>query len=83
LASLAAMEIPKTIVDNWDRLTYGSMGLVGLDRLPTLALGGLDVDFGLNIKAQYYLLPGHHAVGGPVQPGEHPYPVGVDLAGHA
>jgi branched-chain amino acid transport system permease protein len=56
LASLAAMEIPKTIVDNWDRLTYGSMGLVGLDRLPTLAVGGLEVDFGLNIKAQYYLL---------------------------
>lgn len=58
LASLAALEIPKTIVDNWDRLTYGSMGLVGLDRLPTLALGGLEVDFGLNIKAQYYLLLG-------------------------
>lgn len=56
LASLAAMEIPKAIVDNWDRLTYGSMGIVGLDRLPTLALGGLEVDFGMNIKAQYYLL---------------------------
>jgi branched-chain amino acid transport system permease protein len=58
LASLAAMEIPKTIVDNWDRLTYGSMGLVGLDRLPTLALGGLQVDFGMDLKAQYYLLLG-------------------------
>ncbi len=56
LASLAAMEIAKTIVDNWDRLTYGSMGIVGLDRLPTLALGGLEVDFGMNLKAQYYLL---------------------------
>ncbi|MHB8066939.1 MAG: branched-chain amino acid ABC transporter permease [Desulfobaccales bacterium] len=58
LASLAAMEIPKTLVDNWDRLTYGSMGIVGLDRLPTLSLGGLQVDFGLNIMAQYYLLLG-------------------------
>jgi len=58
LASLAAMEIPKTIVDNWDRLTSGSMGIMGLDRLPTLALGGLEVDFGMNIKAQYYLLLG-------------------------
>lgn len=58
LASLAAMEIPKTILDNWDRLTYGSMGIVGLDRLPTLALGGLAVDFGMNITAQYYLLLG-------------------------
>jgi branched-chain amino acid transport system permease protein len=56
LASLAAMEILKTLADNWDRLTYGSMGLVGLDRLPTLALGGFEVDFGLDIKAQYYLL---------------------------
>lgn len=58
LASLAAMEIPKTIVDNWDRFTYGSVGLVGLTPLPTLSLGGLEVDFGLNIKAQYYLLLG-------------------------
>lgn len=56
LASLAAVEIPKTIADNWDRLTHGSMGIVGLDRLPALALGGLEVDFGMNIKAQYYLL---------------------------
>lgn len=56
LASLAAVEIPKSIADNWDRLTYGSMGIVGLDRLPTLALGGLEVDFGMNLEAQYYLL---------------------------
>jgi len=56
LASLAAMELPKTIADNWDRLTYGSMGIVNLDRLPGLALGGLDLDFGMNLKAQYYLL---------------------------
>jgi branched-chain amino acid transport system permease protein len=56
LASLAAMEIPKTIVDNWDRLTSGSMGIMGLERLPTLHLGRLAVDFGMNIKAQYYLL---------------------------
>jgi len=58
LASLAAMEIPKTIVDNWDRLTYGSMGLMGLDRLPSLAFGGLEVDFSMNLAAQYYLLLG-------------------------
>jgi branched-chain amino acid transport system permease protein len=58
LATLAAMEIPKTIVDNWDRLTYGSMGLMGLDRLPTLSLGSFAVDFGMNLLAQYYLLLG-------------------------
>ncbi len=56
LASLAALEIPKAIVDNWDGLTYGSMGILGLDRLPTLALGGLEVDFGIDLRAQYYLL---------------------------
>ncbi len=56
LASLAALEVPKTIVDNWDRLTYGSMGIMGLDRLPALHLGGLAVDFGANLQAQYYLL---------------------------
>ncbi len=55
LASLAAVEIPKTLADNWDRLTYGSMGIVGLDRLPTLSLGGWDAAF-MNIKSQYYLL---------------------------
>ncbi len=56
LASLAALDIPKAMVDNWDRLTFGSMGIVGLDRLPALGLGGAVVDFGLNLKAQYYLL---------------------------
>jgi branched-chain amino acid transport system permease protein len=56
LASLAALEIPKTIVDNWDSLTSGSIGIVGLDRLPALSLGGLELDFGTDIKAQYYLL---------------------------
>lgn len=56
LASLAAMEIPKTLADNWDRLTYGSMGIVGLDRLPTLSLGGPEAALGMNLKAQYYLL---------------------------
>jgi branched-chain amino acid transport system permease protein len=56
LASMAAMEIPKAIVDNWDRLTYGSMGIMGLDPLPTLALGGHAVNFGKNMAAQYYLL---------------------------
>lgn len=56
LASLAAVEIPKTIADNWDRLTCGSMGIVGLDRLPTLSRGGLEAASGLNLKEQYYVL---------------------------
>jgi len=56
LASLAAMEIPKVIIDNWDALTYGSMGITGLGKLPHLTLGGWTVDLGADLKAQYYLL---------------------------
>jgi branched-chain amino acid transport system permease protein len=56
LASLAAMEIPKVIIDNWDALTYGSMGLTGLGKLPDLTLGGWTVALGSDLKAQYYLL---------------------------
>jgi branched-chain amino acid transport system permease protein len=56
LASLAAVEIPKVIIDNWDNLTFGSMGITGLARLPTLTFGGWQVDLGADLKAQYYLL---------------------------
>jgi branched-chain amino acid transport system permease protein len=56
LASLAAVEIPKVVIDNWDDLTFGSMGMTGLSKLPTLSLGGWQVALGTNLKAQYYLL---------------------------
>ncbi|MFZ2088117.1 MAG: branched-chain amino acid ABC transporter permease [Desulfobaccales bacterium] len=56
LASLAAMEIPKVIIDNWDALTYGSMGITGLGKLPDLSLKGWTVALGSDLKAQYYLL---------------------------
>ncbi len=56
LASLAAMEVPKVILDNWDSLTYGSMGMTGLSKLPVLTLGGRQLDLGFDLKAQYYLL---------------------------
>lgn len=56
LASLAAVEIPKVVIDNWDTLTYGSMGLTGLSKLPILSLAGRQADLGLDLKAQYYLL---------------------------
>lgn len=56
LASLAAVEIPRVIIDNWDSLTFGSMGMTGLGRLSTLNLGGWQLAFGLDLKAQYYLL---------------------------
>jgi branched-chain amino acid transport system permease protein len=56
LASLAAVEVPKVIIDNWDAVTYGSMGMTGLSKLPTLTLGGWQVALGIELKAQYYLL---------------------------
>jgi branched-chain amino acid transport system permease protein len=56
LASLAAVEVPKVIIDNWNGLTFGSMGMTGLSRLPTLSLGGWQADIGTDLKAQYYLL---------------------------
>lgn len=56
LATLAAVEIPKVIIDNWDQLTSGSLGLTGLSRLPVLTLGGYALDLGLDLRAQYYFL---------------------------
>ena len=56
LASLASLEIPRVIVDNWDSLTSGSLGLVGLSRLPGLDLGALHLPVGASLRAQYYFL---------------------------
>jgi branched-chain amino acid transport system permease protein len=56
LATLASVEIPKVIIDNWDSLTHGSMGLVGIGRFPSLEVGGMAIDFGNDLRAQYYLL---------------------------
>ena len=56
LVTLASVEIPKVVIDNWDSLTHGSMGLVGIARLPSLRFGGLIIDFGNDLRAQYYLL---------------------------
>jgi len=56
LATLASVEIPRAIVDNWDSFTFGSMGLVGIKGLPALAFFRSQVDLGENLRAQYYLL---------------------------
>lgn len=56
LATLASVEIPKTIIDNWDCFTFGSLGLVGIRALPSLHLEGVVPAFGQSSKAQYYLL---------------------------
>jgi len=56
LATLAFAEIPRVITDNWDALTRGSLGLVGLPGLPSLHLGSLHIDFGSRMSASYYLV---------------------------
>jgi branched-chain amino acid transport system permease protein len=56
LATLASLEIPKVIVDNWDSLTAGSLGIVGLSRLPGLDLGILTIPVGDSLRGQYYFL---------------------------
>jgi len=56
LATLASVEIPKVIIDNWDSFTFGSLGIVGIPSFPSLHLGKLVLAFGQNLKAQYYLL---------------------------
>jgi branched-chain amino acid transport system permease protein len=56
LATLAFVEIPKVITDNWDEVTRGSLGLVGLPGLPSLNLGSWHMDFGSSITASYYLM---------------------------
>jgi branched-chain amino acid transport system permease protein len=58
LASLASLEIPKVVVDNWDSLTLGSLGLVGIGRLPALSFGVLNLPVGSSLRAQYYFLFG-------------------------
>jgi branched-chain amino acid transport system permease protein len=56
LATLAFVEIPWVITDNWDALTRGSLGLVGISGLPSFSIGGLHVDFGSSITVSYYLI---------------------------
>jgi branched-chain amino acid transport system permease protein len=56
LATLAFVEIPKVITDNWDALTRGSLGLVGISGLPIFRMGGWHLDFGSSITVSYYLV---------------------------
>jgi branched-chain amino acid transport system permease protein len=56
LATLAFVEIPKVITDNWEGLTRGSLGLVGLPGLPSLHLGRWHLDIGSSTAASYYLI---------------------------
>ncbi|MBT8406996.1 MAG: branched-chain amino acid ABC transporter permease, partial [Deltaproteobacteria bacterium] len=56
LATLAFVEIPKVITDNWDGLTRGSLGLVGLPGLPSLRLGSYHFDISASPTGSYYFV---------------------------
>lgn len=56
LATLAFVEIPRVITDNWDEMTRGSLGLVGLPGLPSLKLGSWHIDIGSSAAASYYFI---------------------------
>jgi branched-chain amino acid transport system permease protein len=56
LATLAFVEIPRSITDNWDSLTRGSLGLVGLPGLPNLQLGSWQLNIGGSSVGSYYLV---------------------------
>ena len=56
LATLAFVEIPRVITDNWDEVTRGSIGLVRLPGLPSLHLGSWHFDIGSSVTASYYLV---------------------------
>lgn len=56
LATLAFVEIPKVVTDNWNGLTRGSLGLVGLPGLPSLRLGSFHINIGASPTGSYYFL---------------------------
>lgn len=55
LATFATAEVAKAIVLNWDSLTYGAQGLVGIPGLPAINLGGLRLDFSASRLPNYYV----------------------------
>jgi branched-chain amino acid transport system permease protein len=56
LATLAAAEIPKILIDNWEGFTFGSLGITGLTPLPSLSWGRITIDWGREPRAQYFLM---------------------------
>lgn len=59
LATLAFVEIPRVITDNWDGLTRGSLGLVGLPGLPVLRLGPYHFEISASPVGSYYFVLGY------------------------
>jgi branched-chain amino acid transport system permease protein len=59
LATLAFVEIPRVLTDNWDGITRGSLGLVGLPGLPGLRFGSHYFDIGASPIGSYYFVLGY------------------------
>lgn len=56
LATFAAAEVAKAIVLNWDSLTYGAQGLIGIPGLPAIGLvGAWHLDFSAGRLPNYYV----------------------------
>jgi branched-chain amino acid transport system permease protein len=56
LATLASVEIPRVVADNWEGFTFGSLGLVGIESLPDVRMGGVVLSLGEDLRGNYYLL---------------------------
>jgi branched-chain amino acid transport system permease protein len=56
LATLAFVEIPRVVTDNWEGLTRGSLGLIGLPGLPALRLGSFHFDISTSPIGSYYFV---------------------------
>jgi len=56
LATLAFVEIPRVLTDNWDGLTRGSRGLLGLPGLPGLRSGLHHLDMSAGPLGSYYFI---------------------------
>jgi branched-chain amino acid transport system permease protein len=57
LATLASVEIPKVVIDNWDSFTFGSLGFIGIPELPAIRLKNWDLVIGGGPSGPYpYLL---------------------------
>lgn len=56
LATLAFVEIPRVLTDNWDGLTRGSLGLLGLPGLPALGSGLHQLDMSAGPLESYYFV---------------------------
>ena len=56
LATLAFVEIPRVLTDNWNGLTRGSLGLIDLPGLPVLHLGSYHFDLSRSPIGSYYFV---------------------------